>query len=152
MSPTPNRTPSFDQALLTFRIIGASLGLGVTMFALVSWFLHLQNGTGDLGIDEALMVNAMLGLAFLAAVAAILFWRARVGPLIDRARADADPARHLAEVQTHVIIVWAMMEMPALLAEVVYFLYGNALAGVLGVAIIWAAVGATWPKREWFAA
>lgn len=152
MSPAPGRTPHFHQALLTFRIIGASLGVGVTMFAFVSWFLHLQNGASDVGIDEALMVYAMLGLAFLAAVAAIAFWRARVGPLIESARADADPARHLAEVQTHVIIVWAIMEMPALLAEVVYFLSGNVLAGVLGVAIIWTAIGATWPKREWFAA
>jgi hypothetical protein len=149
-----NRAPgpgSPEQALLTFRIIGLSLGLGVTLFAAVSWYLN-QGRTPTDAAGAGLMLNAMLAVAVGAAVAGVLFWRARVAPLIERPHPRNDWLAHAAEVQTNVIIVWALMEGAALFAEVVYFLYGSAFAGVLGVAAIWITLGLTWPKREWLGA
>lgn len=138
------------QALLAFRIIGASLGIGVTLFAFVSWFRHQQQGPGDAAGDPALMFNLMLAVAVASVVAAILFWRARVSPLIDRPSPDRERAA-AGEIQTNVVIVWALIEGAALFAVVVYFLYGTTLAGALGVALIWASLAATWPRREWLA-
>lgn len=138
------------QALLTFRMIGASLGIGVTLFAFVSWFRHQQQGPGDVAGDPALMFNLMLGVAVASVVAAIVLWRARVSPLIERPSPDRERRAAPGEIQTNVVMVWALIEGAALFAVVVYFLYGSALAGLLGVALIWAALAATWPRREWF--
>lgn len=138
------------QALLTFRIIGASLGIGVTLFAFVSWFRHQQQGPGNVAGDPALMFNLMLALVVTSVVAAIVLWRARVSPLIERPSPDRERRAAGGEIQTNVVIVWALIEGASLFAVVVYFLYGAALAGLLGVALIWAALAATWPRREWF--
>lgn len=140
-----------EQALLTVRIIGASLGIGVTLFAAVSWYLHRTGASADVG-GGTLMFNAMLAAALGAAVAGTLFWRARVAPLIERPVPREDWLAHAGEVQTSVIIVWGLMEGAALLAEVVYFLYGSPFAGALGVAAIWVTLALTWPKREWLGA
>ena len=153
MDPSPDdTTPPVDQALLTFRIIGASLGLGVTLFAVVAWFSHQQGSMAAPAVDGELMVNIMLALAFGGSLAAIVLWRARVAPLIERPTGPEDQAGRLAALQTSVIVVWALIEGPALFAEVVYFLYGTRLAGLLGVVLIWAGLAATWPKREWLEA
>ncbi len=141
--------PSAAQALLAFRIIGASLGLGVTLFAFVSWFLHQQGGPARAAPDPDLMASLVVALATAAILTAILFWRARVAPLIEREAARPEESR-TGDIQTNVVIVWALLEAPALFAVVLYFMYGNVLAGALGVALIWAALAATWPREEWF--
>lgn len=139
-----------SQALLTFRIIGASLGIGVTLFAFVAWFLHQQQGSGDAAGDPTLMFNLMLAVAVASVVAAIVFWRVRVSPLIERPSPDRERRAAAGEIQTNVVIVWALIEGASLFAVVVYFLYGSVLAGLLGVALIWGALASTWPRREWF--
>lgn len=142
--------PSTAQALLAFRIIGASMGLGVTLFALVSWFLHFQSAPTLPAIDRDLAFNVWLGVAVVATAAAIIFWRTRVAPLIDSPASADERVRQAGELQTKVVITWALMEAPAMLGVLIYFFYGYVLAGVLGVAMIWAAVAATWPQPEWF--
>lgn len=145
--------PSPAQALLTLRIIGGSLGLGVTLFAFVAWFLHQQGPTGDPATrppgDPNLMFNIMLATAVAAVLTAIAFWRARVTPLIDRADPEHDWFERFARIQTQIIIVWALIEGPALFAVVLYYLHDMAIAGVLGVIMIWTGLALTWPKREW---
>ncbi len=143
--------PSATQALLAFRIIGVSLGLGVTLFTGVSWFLHQQGGPSRAVGDPALMANLLIPLAAVAIVTAIIFWRARVAPLIESAAAGREPSQS-GELQTNVVLVWALLEAPALFAVVLYFLHENVLAAVFGVALIWAGLAATWPRREWFGA
>lgn len=149
-APRTHPTPDLAQALLTFRIIGGSLGAGVTLFAGVSWLLNRQEGPRPPTADPTLLFNVWLAVAVGAMLAAILFWRARVEPLLDERVTRDERLRRAGELQTNVVIVWALMEAPALLAVVVYYLYDLALAGVLGVALMWAALAVTWPKREWF--
>ncbi len=147
MSQGPGpRSP--DHAILMMRIIGGSLGTGVTLFAFVSWFLHQQGGlTTD--IDASLAFNGFLALLLLAALGAIFIWRSRVAPIIERPREETEWQPRASAIQTGVITTWALIEGAALAGEVVYFLTGHTLAGVLGVALIWVAIGLTWPKKEW---
>ncbi len=155
MHDSPDSTgtgPSTPQALLAFRIIGASMGLGVTLFAFVSWFLHLQSPPTPPDIDPGLAFNVWLAVALTAIVAAILFWRARVAPLIEGQATPAERTTRAGEVQTNVIITWALLEGPALMAIVIYFLYDHVMAGLLGVILIWVGLALTWPQREWFGA
>lgn len=142
--------PTPSQALLAFRIIGASLGIGVTLFALVSAFTHQQGDVYQADGDATLMFNLMLALALGGTLAAIVFWRARVAPLIERPTSEQRPDAAANELQTNVIIVWALVEAPSIFAVLVYFLYENLLAGILGVAMIWTALALTWPSRDWF--
>lgn len=136
--------PGPRQALLTLRIVGVSLGLGVTLFAFVGWFagLNTDNRPADLG----LLFGTFLIVAVLALAAAVLFWRARVVPLLAQ---TGDWSARFPGLQTSVIIVWALIEAPALLAEVVYFLYGDILTGALGLAVMWIGLAVTWPRRSW---
>lgn len=147
-------TPPPSAALLVSRVIAGSMGMGVTLFALVSWYTHQQGTAMEPPGDPALMFNLMLALAAAAVVAAILFWRARVAPLIDRPSSGPtapgeDWATHWGRLQTSLVIIWAMIEGASLFAVVVYFLYDMPMAGLLGVALIWSALAITWPKREW---
>lgn len=141
-------TTALNQALLTFRIIGVSLGLGVTMFAVVAWFTNQQGPTAPAPADPTLMFAIVLALALGAVTAATALWRARVEPLLGAGGGD-DPAARVAPIQSNVIIVWAIIEAAALFAVVVHYLYNAPLAGAVGVVLIWGALAATWPKREW---
>lgn len=138
-----------DQAILMMRIIGLSLGTGVTLFAAVSWFLHQQQGPVGPAIDSSLAFNGFLLLLALASVGAALVWRWRVASVIERRGRETEWRPRAAAIQTGVIITWALLEGAALAGEVVYFLTGNALAGLLGVLLIWVGIGLTWPKRAW---
>lgn len=150
-------TPSPGQALLTLRIIGGSMGMGVTLFALVSWFTHQEASPVNPAGDTALMFNIMVALAAAAAVAALVFWRARVSPLVDRRAGAAEEETgdwldRFALLQTNLIILWALLEGASLFTVVVYFLYGITTAGVLGMVLIWTGLALTWPRREWIGA
>lgn len=150
-------TPSPEQALLVSRIIGGSMGMGVTLFAIVSWYTHQDAVPPDPPGDPAVVFNIMLVVAAAAVVAAIVLWRARVEPLVhppSRAEtaADEDWAVRWGRLQTGLVIIWALMEGASLFAVVVYFLYGITTAGVLGVLLIWTGLALTWPKREWLEA
>ncbi len=137
------------QAILMLRIIGLSLGTGVTLFAFVSWFLHQQQGPIGEPVYGSLTFNGALAMAVLAAIGASFVWRSRVVPVLERPAQETEWQSRAAAIQTGALITWALLEGGALVAEVVYFLTANGMAGVLGVVLIWAGIGLTWPKREW---
>ncbi len=145
-NPGP-RSP--EQAILMMRIIGLSLGTGVTLFAFVSWFMHQQdNPIGDFVYGD-LAYNGFLALAVLVSLGALFFWRVRLAPLLEEPTREGDWQARAARIQTGLIITWALVEGGALVGEVVYFLTGNWVAGVLGLVLIWGGVLMTWPKQEW---
>lgn len=140
---------SSAQALLALRIIGVSLGAGVTLFAGVSWVVHQQGGPFIDQGSPGLVFGVFVAFALLAAIAALAVWRTRVVPLVQR-----PPGRSWAEratgIQTPVIITWAILEAASMAGVAVYFLYGNVLAAVIGVAFMWIGLAATWPQLDWF--
>lgn len=131
-----------EQAILLLRIIGLSLGAGVTLFAAVSWYLHQQDAVGAV-VYGSLNYNAAIAMAFLAALGAFFVWRWRVAPILARPTSETEWQARASRIQTSVLITWALLEAGALVDEVVYFLTGNGVAGVLGVALIWAGIGLT---------
>jgi hypothetical protein len=140
-----------EQAILLLRIIGLSLGLGVTLFAAVSWYLQQQNPVGTV-VQGSLYYNAAILMAFLAALGAFLAWRWRVAPILERQTSETDWRTRSGEIQAAVMTTWALLEAGALVDEVIYFLTGIGFAGALGVALIWAGIGLTWPKANWLQA
>lgn len=141
-----------EQAILLLRIIGLSLGAGVTLFAAVSWYLHQQQDPVRALVYGSLAYNAAIAMAFLAALGAFLVWRWRVAPILERPASETEWQSRASGIQTGVMITWALLEAGALVDEVVYFLTGNGMAGVLGVVLIWAGIGLTWPKASWLGA
>ena len=132
------------------RIIGISLGTGVTLFAFVSWFLHQQNPPSNgTGLDTGPLFYGFLALFLLAALGAIFVFRTRVAPVIARPPEQDRWQPRASEIQTGLILAWGLAEGAALFGEVIYFLTGFTLAGILGLALIWGAVGLAWPKRAW---
>ena len=140
---------SSAQALLSLRIIAASLGAGVTLFAGVSWFVHQEGGPFMSGGDRELVFQLFLVLAALAVIAAAALWRLRVVPLLRRP-ATGDWAERATTIQTPLILTWAIIEAASLGGVGVYFLYGILEAGLIGVALMWLGLAATWPRHEWF--
>jgi hypothetical protein len=137
------------QALLALRIIGASLGAGVTLFAGVSWLIHQQGGP-FLDQDDAALANSLsIGFALVVALAAVAIWRARVRPLV-REPPGTDWVERATTIQTPVIITWALLEAGALISVAVYFAYGVGFAALRGLALMWAGLAATWPQTSWF--
>lgn len=136
-------------ALRTMRAIGLFLAGGVTVFALIALLLHRQSPPP--AGDGPLILYVWIAVATSLTAASIVWWRGNVVPLIDgsdprdwRARAPA--------IQTGLVVAWALVEAGALFGVVVYFLEGAALAGALGVAMMWAALAATWPRADWLTA
>lgn len=144
----PTRPPA--PALLLLRLIGASMGVAVTMLAMLAWSANQLDAGVRAPMDPTLMFTLVVALALGAVIAAIAMWRARVEPLIAGGRGSDDPVARVGSIQNNVIIVWAIIEGPALFAVIVHYLYHAPLAGAVGVVLIWGALAATWPKREWF--
>ena len=147
---TPPASPG--QALRTLRVIGIAMALGVTLFAGVVTVLHATGGAPPADESTASLISTvMVVVAVGAVIAALVLWRARVAPLIERPTTGDWRAR-AASIQTGVIIVWALVEGASLFAEVVYLLHRDLFAGVLGLGLFWAALGLTWPRAEWLGA
>lgn len=120
------------------------MAVGVTLFAFVGGFAGL--GTAGAHEGQGLVFGGLVLVAIIALAGAVLVWRIRVAPLLDSTEAWNS---RFPRLQTGIIIVWALVETPAILAEVVYLIYGDALSGVLGLVIIWVGIALTWPKQEW---
>lgn len=146
------RPGSPGQAVLLLRTIGLSLGAGVTLFAGVSWYLHQRQNPVAAADYRGLDYDAAIAMAFLAALGAFLVWRLRVAPNLVRPVRETEWQTRASGIQTGLITTWALLEAGALVDEVVFFLTGNSLAGVLGVALIWVGIGLTWPKAGWLEA
>ncbi|MEJ2504400.1 MAG: hypothetical protein P8177_13990 [Gemmatimonadota bacterium] len=146
--PSPG-SGSRAQALLALRIIGASLGVGVTLFAGVSGVVHQQGGPFLSFGDPVLVTNLFIGFALVTALAALAVWRTRVQPLLRDPVGD-DWAERATTLQTPVIVTWAILEAGAMAGVAVYFLYGSVLPAIIGVALMWAGLAATWPRAAWF--
>jgi hypothetical protein len=142
-------TPSNPRdALRVMRIIAVALAGGVTTFAAIVWFMHLQGLPGG-GKGDALLYLWIAVATSVVAVSMIL-WRGRVVPILE-APATEEWRQRAADIQTGLVITLALIEAAALFGVVVYFLAGFALAGGVGVAMMWAAVALTWPQEEWLA-
>lgn len=138
--------------LRSARIIAAAMIAGVTLFALVAWFLVQTGGPMSDPAATGILGSIWPLVAVAAAAAAMVIWRTRIAPLIGRVpdRAEPGAARHDAALQVSLVIHWALMEGPAVFGIAVYLLTGSLVAYAGGLLLVWLGVGLTFPRPHWF--
>lgn len=139
-------------SLATTRLIAAALIGGVTVFAVVAWVMVQADGPMSAspagGADVMLYAWAAASLA--AVAAAVVLWRLKVSPLLESPRStEAAPGRDM-ELQTGLIMTWAILEGAALFGVVVYLLHGVLLPYAVGLLLVWLGIGLTFPRSGWF--
>lgn len=149
-------TPQPAEALRIARIIWFALMGGVVAFAAVAFALWQA---GRVPMDPAradtawVFLWAWLAIAVGSSIACMSFWRVKVSPLVEPRRSGAavpaDPGRAV-ELQTGLIICWALLEGAALAAIVFFVLFGGPLLLALGVVYLLVTFGLTAPRTEWF--
>jgi hypothetical protein len=135
-------------ALRVMRMIAVALAGGVTTFAAIVWFMHLQAPPGR--PDGPALLYLWIAVATSVVAISMILWRGRVVPILE-APASEEWRQRAADIQSGLVITLALVEAAALFGVVVYFLTGFALAGGVAVAMMWAAVALTWPREEWLA-
>jgi F0F1-type ATP synthase membrane subunit c/vacuolar-type H+-ATPase subunit K len=135
-----------NPTLRAMRLIGVALATGVTLFAGVAWLI--QPAAPPAPADPTLLYLWIAISTTLAAVAMIV-WRGRVAPYLERSEAETDWRPRAERIQGGLILTWALVEAAALMGVVVYFVEGHALAGFGGVVLMWGALAMTWPKEAW---
>ena len=142
------RTPA---SLAVSRMIAASLIAGVTVFALVAWFMVRQDGPRGNEAQASLMLYLWAALAFGAIMAAIVLWRVRIAPILESPASPAeDPVARSESLQSGLIIVWALLEGPALFGVVLYLLFGSTIPWGAGLLLVWLGIGLTFPRPGWY--
>lgn len=136
------------------RLIASALPGGVFVMWVVGWVI---TGGGETGVspeafpaDVAFWVWAGLALACLAGA---LAFRGRALGIAERARREADgayPPEALGEVQTNLVIAWALLEGPAILSGVLFVLLAEPRILWTAVPVYLLGIAATFPRAEWF--
>ncbi len=140
-------------ALRMARIIAASLPTGVALFWAVAWVVTKSGSVGvapqALGADPALWLWSAVALAGFAGA---LLFRGRASEIAERAASRPWSAQSAAQVQTNLLVAWALLEAPALLSGVFFLLLATPrlLWGAVPVYLLGVAV--TFPRPEWFGA
>lgn len=144
-----------DTAFRHVRIIAAGLALSPTAVAVVAWVV--TNGgavpvaSSAAGLADTLFL-AWLVLTAGAVAAAVVMWRKKVEPVAWRARESRErPADvRAARLVTGLILVWALIEGPAMLGVVLFLLQGLQNVLVTSLAVLWVGMVITRPRAEWF--
>ena len=130
--PTGQLVPTVS-SVRAARILHLGLMAGLVIVAAVFVYRSRTIGPSFLGAPMVGYVTAGFALLNLVVATAFLL------PRIPRRSAAEDPDAYWSrnEVRTAAIIVWALIEGPALIALVGYFLTGGAVpAAVAGLAIV----------------
>lgn len=144
MQPAPITA---ERAKSTAALIGLSLPLGVTLMAVVAWFI---GGAAPRSEPESARILVYVWIALTAgtAMTALFFWRARVEPLISAH--EPLPAARMNELTTNLILCWALIEPASLFGVLIYLLHGTVWVAVTALLLSWGVALATRPQLEWF--
>ena len=139
--------------LLTARIIAGSFIAGVMSF----WIIALVLGSAEARRVEAARPLERLQFwiwlaAALTGLTGTLFFRGRALHLVEgRPPRGGPPATaSLARIQLNLVIAWALVEFPALLAGVFVFLLGTGYLLWAAARVFAVGVALTFPRAEWF--
>lgn len=149
MTGNPSERPAdASAARQTTAIVLASLPMGVTMFALVTWWLRRGEPAGDIGQFFPLL---WMALTVSVVVAAVVVWRRMVKPEVPAAGyATTVSEDRLARLQTGLIMCMALLEGAALFGVLIWFIGGSPVPAVASVAMMWVALYFAWPRRGWY--
>ena len=114
-------------SLLTARIIAGSFVLGVVLFWVVVWVVRSAGGRSGEGVTPTAELQFWIWAAVaLTNLAGALFFRGRALQVVEGRQTGSGPpgAESLTRVQANLISAWALVEAPAILAGVFFFLSG----------------------------
>jgi F0F1-type ATP synthase membrane subunit c/vacuolar-type H+-ATPase subunit K len=134
-------------------MLAAAMPVGVVLFWAVGWLL--TNG-GETGLSPRAFSPAaalyIWAAAALAGFAGALMFRGRALRALEGGAARPPSPTTLGQVQGNLLIAWALVEAPALLAGV-FFLLAGAKPLLLGAAAVYLlGLVRTFPRAEWFGA
>ncbi|MGI9039389.1 MAG: hypothetical protein ACR2GQ_11070 [Gemmatimonadota bacterium] len=147
MSTLAGRGNDAKTARQTTAIILAAMPMGVTLFALVTWWIR----RGEPTMDPGLMQVIWLAMAVTVVVAAAVVWRRLVQPELPAGGHTADVSgERLGRLQTGLIICMALIEGAALFGVITWFIGGSPVPAAASVVMMWAALLAMWPRPGWY--
>jgi hypothetical protein len=144
---------SVDQVYKTSALMVRALILGQLVFGAVAWYMHDRGAATPSGSS---LINpltyAWFGLCLVGVIGAMVMQQ-RIGRLGSNPETmEKIRNRQITplQVQTQIIIMWALLESGGLLGLVVYFLTGALpiLLASLGYIVLCAVV--FFPRRVWF--
>jgi hypothetical protein len=133
------------------RVIALALPLGVLAFWVIAWVMTDGGARGRAqgGLDPRLAFWAWAALA-LGGLGAALVLRGRAVAIAEEsARAGAAGAR-AGEVQTALVMAWALLETQALLAGVLLLAFGLEQIVVYAGIVYGVGLLLTFPRAEWW--
>ena len=147
-------TQSVDQVFKTSKLITRALILGQLLFGAVAWFVTDKGAAaGDPNLINKL-TYVWFGLIIVGVIGAF-FLQQRIGAIAGSpANLEKIRAGQLtpAQVQSQIVVMWALLEAPGLLGIVIFLLSGAlpVLLAALGYIVLCAVV--FFPRRVWFEA
>jgi len=145
--------PAASGTLLTARIIAGAIAGSVALFLAVA--LVVTGGGRNPVAPAALPTMVALVCWAVVAVpgmAGALFFRERAVRTSEMGLSDDDAgAGAAARVQTNLVIAWSLLEGPALLGIVFFFMIGPSVLARMSAAVFAVGMLITWPRAERFA-
>ena len=147
--------PDALRRLQTARILAAALAAGPVLLWAVAWLLVRAQG-GGLAASAPLTTRAALSVWGVAAVLGFggaLLLRSRAERRVVEARRSGDVDRIAAacdRVQALLIVAWALLEGPAVLAGALYLMLGDSQLILAAFPVLAFGMLLTFPRPEWF--
>lgn len=149
MQATGNANPQAGYGAA--RAIAFSLPAGVFAFWAIAWFLTEggAQGRAEGALDPELAFWIWAAVA-VGGFGAALFLRARAVAIAEEAARAGAPGERAGEVQSRLIIAWALLETQALLAGVLLLALGLEQVVLYAAVLYLVGLAFTFPRAEWW--
>ena len=143
---------SVDQVFKTSALLVRALILGQLVFGAVSWYMH-DRGSATPSASPLInpLTYAWFGLCAVGVIGALVMQQ-RIGSLGKAQNLERIRSGQITplQVQSQIVIMWALLESGGLLGLVIYFLTGALpiLLASLGYIVLCTVV--FFPRRVWF--
>lgn len=148
------QTEQQPASLATARILALGLIMGPCLLWLTGWFQVGRRGP----IAQLVPATAILLIEIWAAIACaslICSWifRGRAMAVVERApriTESAEANRALSDLQTWLVVAWAMVEAPAIFSGVLFLMTGGPRVALAGVLVLFIGMLRSFPRAAWF--
>lgn len=147
--------PGPDRRLMTARVLAVALGAGPVLLWAVGWVVVRSTG-GGLAPGAGLTSRLAILLWGLAAVigfggSLLLLRRAEAtAAAVGRASEERAVRRASERVQALLLVAWALLEGPAVLAGAFYLILGDSTLVAAAASVLALGLALTFPRRAWF--
>src|SRR5690554_5287365 len=136
--------------LLRARVIYMAMIFGVVLMWIVI-FVVLSGMNESESILDGTIALLLVIVISLGAFAAALFFRSRAAAAAGTAgSAPNQSQKDVSAVYTNLIVAWALLEGPALMAAVLFMLTNTTAVLLVGAVVFLTGYWMTFPKAEWF--